>query len=194
MMKVEGRGSRVESNAPLQTWRWTGLRTSHLARRTSPGFLLIDCLVYIALLLLLMTLAFAAFYRTLDNSKSLNRNAADIARALQAGERWRADVRAATAQPRLEEAGGESLLHLPRANGEVLYTFRTGAVLRKDTASTNATWEPVLLDVKSSRLVPEPRQRVRGWRWELELASVNKTQRMRPLFTFQAVPGSGRKP
>jgi len=170
------------------------LRPSPLAPRPLNGFLLIDCLVYIALLLLLMTLAFAAFYRTLDNSKRLNRDAADIARALQAGERWRADVRAAIAQPRMEEAGGESLLHLPRTNGEVLYTFRAGAVLRKDTASPNATWEPVLLEVESSRLLAEPRQQVRAWRWELELASVNKVRRMKPLFTFQAVPSPGLKP
>jgi len=193
-MKVESRGSRVESSAFLRRSRRVGLRTSHFALGTPEGFLLIDCLVYIALLLLLLNLAFMAFYRTLDTSKRLNRDAADIARALQAGERWRADVRSATAQPRLEETGGERLFHLPRANGEVLYTFREGVVLRQDTTGTNATWEPVLVDVKSSRLLAEPRQRVRGWRWELQLTSVNKTQRMRPLFTFQAVAGPGRKP
>ena len=170
------------------------LRPSDLTPRPSAGFLLIDCVVYIALLLLLMTLAFAAFYRTLDNSKRLNREAADIARALQAGERWRADVRAATAPPRLEATGTESVLHLPRAQGEVRYTFRDGTVLRQDTAATNAAWEPALLDVKSSRLLPESRRRVNGWRWELELTPVNPRPRMKPLFTFQAVAAPERKP
>lgn len=156
--------------------------------------MLIDCLVYIALLLVLLTLAFMTFYKTFDASKALSRHAADTARALNAGERWRADVRAATAPPRLEQTDGEAVLHLPRGNEEILYAFREGAVLRRSPTATNTEWEPFLSEVKASRMLADPRQRVMAWRWELELAPAGEAKRVKPLFTFQAVVGLTQKP
>ena len=164
------------------------------ARRSSRAFMLIDCMVYIALLLVLLALAFMTFYKTFDASKALNRNAADIARALNAGERWRADVRAATTPPRLEQAGGETILHLPRANGEILYAFREGAVLRRNATGPRTDWETFLSEVKSSRMLADPRQRVTAWRWELELAPASEARRVNPQFTFQGVPGLTQRP
>ena len=162
--------------------------------RTSRAFLLIDCLVYVALLFLLLALAFAAYYQAFDNSKRLHRSAADIARAVNAGERWRADVRAVTSPPRLEQAGAETVLRLPRAQGDVLYTFRDGAVFRRDAGRPKSGWMPFLPEVKSSRMSPDSRQQVTAWRWELELASAKKAPRVKPLFTFEAVPTTDRKP
>ena len=57
--------------------------------------MLVDCLVYLAIWVVVVGLAFSAFYRCMSYSKNLARNADDIARALKAGERWREDVRAA---------------------------------------------------------------------------------------------------
>jgi hypothetical protein len=156
--------------------------------------MLIDCMVYIALLLVLLALAFMTFYKTFDAAKALNRNAADITRALIAGERWRADVRATTAPPRVEQTGGAVVLHLPRANGEILYAFREGAVLRRQTTDPKADWEPLLSEVKGSRMLADPRRRVKAWRWELELAPAREARRVKPQFTFQAVPGPTPKP
>ena len=76
-------------------------------------------------------LAYAAFYRTLGNWQSLSRNSADIVRTVQAGERWRADVRSATAPPRVVEFAQETIFHVPQAQGEILYAFRDGAVFRR---------------------------------------------------------------
>ena len=67
------------------------------------GIMLVDCLMYIALLAVILTLTFAAFYRANENAKNLAQNSADIVRALNVGERWREDVRAASGPLRVEE-------------------------------------------------------------------------------------------
>src|SRR4051812_18608939 len=96
------------------------------------GIALLDCLIYIALFSMICTLAFAAFYQTNDYSTQLNRNAADIVRALQAGDRWRGDVRSATSQPQLVKSQAESVLVVPQAQGEIRYFFRDGAIYRQN--------------------------------------------------------------
>src|SRR5690349_18177766 len=60
------------------------------------GITLIECLVYISLVFVILGMATVAFYRCFDNMKSLRRNSNDITQALNVGELWREDVRAAT--------------------------------------------------------------------------------------------------
>src|SRR5580765_2729022 len=91
----------------------TKMRLLGRSKSRSNGFLLIDCLVYIGLLAVLLGLAFIAFYRVSDYSRHLSQNAADISRALYAGERWRKDVRTATGTPQLVQSGEGAVLHLP---------------------------------------------------------------------------------
>jgi Tfp pilus assembly protein PilE len=73
--------------------------------RSTRGYTLIECITYIAVLLLLLNAAFASYYRCELNAANLRRNADDILRALHAGERWRADIRATIAMPRLTPGG-----------------------------------------------------------------------------------------
>jgi len=61
--------------------------------RAERGVTLIECLIYIGLLVIIVGLAWAAFSRALDSSHRLQDSASDISRALDAGERWREDVR-----------------------------------------------------------------------------------------------------
>ena len=56
---------------------------------------LLECLVYIAVLAVVLVVTMRGFYRCWDNSKALRHNADDIILVLHAGEQWRADVRAA---------------------------------------------------------------------------------------------------
>ena len=153
------------------------------ARRDQGGFSLLECLVYISVLAVVLTLAYPTFYRAMKGARDLRRNADDIARALHAGERWRGDVRAVTAAPRAE-AGA---LILPRRESDVVYSFEAGAIWRKDARGKVR----VLRDVKASRMETVRTEEVNGvvWRWELELASSEPAVRIRPLFTFQAVGG-----
>ena len=156
------------------------------------GFSLLECMVYLAVLFVILSLASAAFIRTSDNSRHLAENSAMILRVLRAGEQWRADVRAATAPPRSEEAAQGARLHLPLTGGEVIYLFTANTVWR--AGAPPGTTNLLLAGVKSSRMMGEPRQGVQAWRWELELAAPQKAARVKPLFTFQAAAQSKATP
>ncbi len=164
-------------------------RPPNAARARRHAYLLVEVLVYIAVVVALLGVAYAAMYRCIDSSIALRRNADDITNALHAGERWRADVRSATSPPRLENTEAGQFLHLDGARGAVVYRFSTNAVCRR--LGTGA-WVRLLPNVKSSTMTADPRPHVTAWRWELELqprgSGSVKPSRVRPLFTFIAVP------
>lgn len=164
-------------------------RHSRARSHTERGYLLIEALVYIAVVLVLLGVAYAAMYRCVDRSRALQRNADDITTALHAGERWRADIRATTSPPRLLYTNSVQVLRLESAKGPVLYRFATNAVTRR---VGGGPWASLLPNVKSSSMSADPREHVTAWRWELELQTRTygsaKPSRIRPLFTFLAVP------
>ena len=142
-----------------------------------------------AIFSVVLSLAFAAFYRVEANTRALSRNAADIVRATQAGERWRDELRASKGV-RLDE---NSVLHVARTGGEARYAFWENTVWRQLDGAT--FWTPFLERAKSSRMIADPRERVTAWRWEVELQSAQKVARVRPLFTFQVVaPAAAKQP
>jgi hypothetical protein len=153
------------------------------------AYLLIEVLVYIAVIGALLGAGYAAMYRCIDNSIALRRNADDITSTLHAGERWRADVRSATSQVRLERTDAGQLLSFESPGGSVSYRFSTNAIFRSVGAGP---WVRLLPNVKSSIMKSDPRQYASPWCWELELAPRTqgsvKPGRVRPLFTFVAVP------
>jgi prepilin-type N-terminal cleavage/methylation domain-containing protein len=152
------------------------------------GFTLLECLVYMALLVVVVGVATGLFFQSWDDSKSLRRNAEDIVRALHAGDQWRADMRAATGPVQLTETDGAEQLRIPVVAGEIIYAFSNGELCRKSGPdSVNKVWLP---NVKSSRMQSDSRGNVATWRWELELKTVKRTARYRPLFTFETVAGS----
>jgi len=155
-------------------------------RHDRQGMMLLECLVYIGLLFVLLNLAFMVFYRCRDFSIGLRRNADDVLRALNVGERWRQDVRSATGPIRIQSTPTEQLLHIPKTQGEVLYRFGDNELRRRVQAG--GPWTVLLPQVKSSRMQSDVRTHVTSWRWELELSQSRKNARVRPLFTFQAVP------
>lgn len=140
------------------------------------GFTLIEVLVYLVGLTVVLTAAYPAFEKAIRGSSDLRRNADDIVRAVHAGERWRADVRAATGAIRVEEGK----LVIPHAHGPVTYEFAAHTVWRNG--------ESFLRDVKSSGMTADRRSRVTVWRWEVELASPRRPPAVRPLFSFEATP------
>ena len=89
----------------------------------------------------------------------------------------------------------EQTLRLESAEGEVAYRFAAGAVSRR---IGTGSWSRVLDRVKSSSMERDARPTVTAWRWELELQPQTrgsyKPGRVRPLFTFLAVPLSAEKP
>lgn len=164
-----------------------GLQHTSLAICTR-AFTLIELLVYMTLLFLVLGLAYTAMYRSMDASTALRRNANDISQTLKTGELWRDDVRDAVRPIHLEKSGQEIILHVPRKQTEVDYIFATNVVSRR---VGRGEWSTVLDHVKNCAFVDDQREKVKAWRWELELQpSRKRITRVRPLFTFIAVPSS----
>jgi hypothetical protein len=160
------------------------LRTGQF-NRSNGGYLLVEYMIYIALLALVMGLAFSAFYRFFDHSRDLTRNSDDILRTLRVGELWRADIRQAIAPPEVRTEGELVACEIARANGRVAYIFAENAVWRQEG---QAAARQVLPRVGASAMNGEERHGVVCWRWELELQTRRKIVRVRPLFSFRAVP------
>ena len=164
------------------------LQTSRLAARNT-AFTLIEMLIYMGLLVVILGFAYAAMYRSMDSSVALRHNLSDISRAMEAGELWRSDVRHATRFVRLQNTtNAEQILDLPQPRGEIAYRFTSNSVSRR---VGRRAWTVVLRNVKNSQMIADRRDDVTAWRWELELQpSRKKLSRMRPLFTFIAVPAT----
>ncbi len=168
----------------MNTRRHNQLLTSCRSLR---GFMLIDCIVYIFMFSLVTGLALTTFYRCFDQSRLVKRTADDITEAVTAGERWRDDLRQATAPVHFEDSTAGPVLVIPRGAGSVRYRFADAAVWRQTGNSAN--WTAAMTRVKSSSMSPDNRHRISAWRWELELQPRQKYPRTLPLFTFEAVPG-----
>jgi len=159
------------------------------------GYLLTEALVYIGVLFVIGSIGYVAMYKCIDNCIVLRRNAEDIVRTVHAGEAWRKDVRAATSGARLENSADGNILHLQASGESVDYRFADGVVYRR---SGSGGWVHVLDRVRSCDFHTDARQSLTAWRCELELEpqikGVLKPGRVRPLFTFLAVPQPPAKP
>jgi hypothetical protein len=154
----------------------------HAQART--GYLLIECLVYLSVIVVVLGLGIGAFYVCWDYSKALHYATDDINTALHAGERWRADIRNATGKVTVETRPEGEVLQIPCGTSEVLYRFNAGEIRRQVAPSDFS--ELLLPTVKASQMVMDARGPVGAWRWELELKSRRKEARLPLLFTFEA--------
>lgn len=154
-------------------------RPGHHARR---GMFLVQALVYVVVLAALAEVAFSAFFALQQGGARVRMASEDIVVAMEAGERWRADIRAAAG---LVTATADEL-RIPTKDGDpVRYRWTDGRILRHDGRGG----EQVLLrDVAETRFIRDPREHVTAWRWELALQANGPNPRVRPLFTFLAVP------
>lgn len=129
-------------------------------------------------------LGLATFYLCWDNSKALRLTTDDVAAALRAGERWRADIRGATGKITVENTTTGELLRIPCGTNEVLYHFTAGKI-RRQLASSGFD-ESMLTAVEASQMVMDTRETVTSWRWELELKPHRKVTHLPLQFTFEA--------
>ncbi|MFW6107688.1 MAG: prepilin-type N-terminal cleavage/methylation domain-containing protein [bacterium] len=157
---------------------------SHRGRRTA--FTLVEMMVCTVLITAIAGFAGVAYHRYTRFSLGFLRNARDIRNAVTAGERWRADVRKAVAEPQVKDG----VLVIPQAGRAVTYRL-TGT--RVERRIGDAGWRPFLVRMESSRMQPVRRKRVRSWRWEIEMETRADEARIRPLFTCEAVPGHATK-
>jgi Tfp pilus assembly protein PilE len=152
-----------------------------LILRGRAGYLLLELLVFMALMAVILGLAFSAYYRCADNSKRLQQNAADILAATEAGERWRDDIRLAS-NASLEPDG----VIMTQSGDTVEYRFDQQSIWRHSAHTSHTIC--LLTKIKTSTMRPEARRQVSAWRWEVELQARKAPPYLRPLFTFEAVP------
>ncbi len=158
---------------------------SSISRRPArTGYLLIECLVYLSVIVVIIGLALGAFYVCWDHSKALHYATDDINAALHAGERWRADIRDATGKITVESTPEGERLHIPHGTTAILYNFNAGEVRRQLAASDFS--ELLLPKVAASQMVAETRGPVAAWRWELGLTARRKETHLPLVFTFEA--------
>ena len=86
-----------------------------LRGRGKLGMLLMECLVYLFVFAILLGGATTAFYFCWNHSEALIYATDDITSALHAGERWRADVRAATGKITVETTVTGEVVRIPQA-------------------------------------------------------------------------------
>lgn len=155
-------------------------------RRFCRGIILLETIVYMAVVMILIGLALSICFRAMDNARALRAAADDIGRTLNIGELWREDIRQASGVIKLMDSGGRFALEIPHADGAVVYRSEGKNILRK--ASGDSTWVPILKNVKHATIRQDAGRQVKSWRWEIELETRSPKARVRPLFTFQAVP------
>jgi type II secretory pathway pseudopilin PulG len=161
--------------------------------RRSSGVTLIECIAYIGVLAVLMSSGSYAISKAWRASREMSRNSQDIQSALSAGEHWRADIRSARGEIRIENATRpEAVLIIPTGEGVVMYQHTNGTLLRR--AAPQAPWVVVLKRATNSNMHSLSIHGVEAWRWELEMLSSRKNAGVRPLFTFTAVPEGGSTP
>lgn len=152
--------------------------------RAASGMFLIECLVYMAVFVIVLGGATTAFYFCWNHSDALVAATDDIASALHVGERWRADVRAATGKITVQTNATGEIVRIPEGARVVAYRYESGSVSRQ----FSATAKPLLLlgNVKASQMIMDARDGVSAWRWELELDQHRKETHLPLRFTFEA--------
>ena len=156
------------------------------------GLSLIECLIYIAVLTVVTGIAFSVFFSVLSHHRSVVRCSDDIVGTVKAGERWRADIRAAIEVPRLEASATEQALHIRQAGGTITYLFLSGRIWRIIDGKTPEL--PLLEKVKSSVMLADTRATTHAWRWDLQIASARKKSKITPSFSFIAAEKAGLPP
>lgn len=153
---------------------------------TRAGVMLIECIVYIAIVLVIFGVAFSLFYTCSDNYVGLRRNAEDITAVLHAGERWREDVRRAVAPVDHWQSESGPTMFIPQTHSDVYYLFSDASVWR--FSSSNSPAEKVLSRVHLSSMRTDLREYVSACSWGVELKPRRKGPRVTPAFHFVAVP------
>lgn len=156
------------------------------AKRSSPGVMLIECLMYIAVFAILMGIATAAFYFCWDHTRAVISTADDVESVLRAGESWRTDVRTATGAMAIARTASGETLTIPEGGKDVRYRL-DGGELRREIPSQNSS-RLLLQRVKTSTMTTELRSRVAVYRWELEVTPRRQMPHFPLVFTFEAVP------
>lgn len=149
-------------------------------RQNERGLLLVECMVYIALVMLITGVGVSLFTRALSFQREIERNSNDIVQTLKVGEKWREDIRKAVEQITIEN----HRLEIPQVNSTVIYEWRNRSLWRIEFHDPPRL---LLKGVTASEFIKDEREHVSAWRWEIELDRARGKMNVEPLFSFGAV-------
>ncbi|HEX3624973.1 MAG TPA: hypothetical protein VH280_06035 [Verrucomicrobiae bacterium] len=152
--------------------------------KAQSGSLLIECMVYLAVLVILISIALGAFYTCWNGFGAMISTTDDVRAALHAGERWRADVRSASGTISIESTASGQVVNIPEDGKQIIYSFDSGEMRRQ--MGLKGLSQLVLPKVKSSEMKSDVRGGVKAWQWELELPERPRGPHVPMLFTFEA--------
>ena len=155
-------------------------------RRRTAGLMLIQVLVYLAATALILSLASVAIFDALGRVRRDLELAQRAGLLLDAGERWRDDVRASSGNVVVETTEQGSVCRMGAGTNTVLWTLSRGELSR--AAGEGAPSKVWARGVAEAVFLCEERGEVRPWRMDATLAKVRKTERHPVAFTFRSVP------
>jgi type II secretory pathway component PulJ len=154
--------------------------------RSEAGISLIDGLVYIALFAVLLTCATRFFSVVYHHNKAAAKAAGYTIAALDAAKQWRRDIANAKGEPKLIRDVHFDVIRIDQANGEQVSYRVNGTRLERHNGEE---WVPIIRRIASSIMLPDQREQVRAWRWELAMETKSRFLGNPVRFSFTAVPG-----
>lgn len=154
--------------------------------RSKAGVSLIECLVYIGLFAVLLTCATRFFSVVYDHNKAAASAASYTIAALDAAKHWRRDIANAIGEPKLIRDDHFDVIQIDQATGEQVRYRVNGNRLERHNSQE---WVPIIRRVASSIMLPDQREHVRAWRWELAMETKSRFLGDPVRFSFTAVPG-----
>ena len=154
--------------------------------RSKAGVSLIECLVYIGLFAVLLTCATRFFSVIYYHNKAAASAASYTIAALDAAKHWRRDIANAKGEPKLIRDDHFDVIRIDQANGEQVSYRVNGTRLERHNSKE---WVPIIRRVASSIMLPDQREQVRAWRWDLAMETRSRFLGVPVRFSFPAVPG-----
>ena len=154
--------------------------------RSEAGVSLIECLVYIGLFAVLLLCGSRFFTVVYHHNKAVAKAASYTNAALDAARHWRRDIANAKGEPELIRGDHFDVIRIDQANGEQVSYRVNGTRLERNDGTE---WIPIIRRVASSIMLPDQRQHVRAWRWELAMETKSRFLGDPVRFSFTAVPG-----
>ena len=154
--------------------------------RSEAGVSLIECMVYIGLFAVLLLCGSRFFTVVYQHNKAVAKAAGYTSAALDAARHWRRDIANAKGEPKLIRGDHFDVIRIDQANGERASYRVNGTRLERHNSKE---WVPIIRRVASSIMLPDQREHVRAWRWELAMETKSRFLGDPVRFSFAAVPG-----
>ena len=152
--------------------------------RLHSGVSLIEAIIYVSLFVFLLGCSTRYFNIVYYHYKAVAKVTGYTTSALDAAKHWRRDIANAKTDPRLIRSDQFDVIEIDQAvGGQISYRLNSSTLERHN----GEEWIPIIRRVVSSVMIPDQREHVRAWRWELALETKSKYVGDPLRFSFVAV-------